>query len=257
MGMLDRIKKKHNEGFKEFVINLETTGSVGRTQIFITGVLEDPIFMSFVMKNVRTFDDFLELDSDEIEVVLTSQEQMMTVFAKCLFGETEAKIMTLESSIPRLISRLRDELSYIKEVSSAEKEGAKYHILKVARKFQMEDKIHGFGWKLPPPDVYYSKQVKDGHCQICFDNGVVAAEGVYLKGKRSGFWKHNYDSGKLLAEGDYIQGLKTGEWVFYYSNGKLKSQGKYKEDLKHGAWKEWDRSGNCSEVEYHEAVKQT
>ena len=253
--MLDRIKKRQIEGFKEFVINMETTGTLTRGQIFTAGVLEDPIYMSYVMKNIRTFNDFLQLDSDDIDTVLTGQEQTMTLFAKCMFGTDEKTLMALESTIPRLLSKFKDELSYLKDVPLKEQEGAKFYIMKIVRKLQMEEKILGFTWKLPPQDVYYPKHYKDGQAKILFENNVVAAEGNYLKGRRIGFWRHNYDRGNILAEGDYSDGLKTGVWVFYYSNGDLKSQGKYKVDLKHGTWKEWDRNGVMTEVEYNEGVK--
>lgn len=253
--MLDRIKKRQNDGFKEFVINMETTAALTRGQIFTAGVLEDPIFMSYVMKNIRSFDQFMELDSDDIEIVLTSQDQIMTLFAKCLFGSGDDKIMAYESVIPRLMSKLKDELSYLKEVTPQERDGARFYLMKVARKLQMEEKIQGFSWKLPPQDVYYPKTFKDGATKIYFESGVVAAEGSYAKGRRMGSWRHNYDVGNVLAEGDYIDGLKTGVWVFYYSNGNIKAQGKYRADLKHGLWKEWDRTGVMSEVEYLEGVR--
>ena len=255
MGMLDRIKKRQIDGFKEFVINMETTGFQSRAQIFTAGVLEDPVFMNYVMKNLKTFDDFLELDSDDIEAVLTSQEQVMTLFAKCLYDSGPSQLSKMESTIPRFVSKLKDEISYLKDVPVPEREGAKFYILKLVRKFQMEEKIQGFRWSLPPQDLFYPKQYKDGDQKIYFENGVLAAQGGYLKGKRTGFWKHNYDTGKLLAEGDYSDGFKSGTWVFYYSNGNLKAQGKYKLDLKHGRWKEWDRNGNQSEVEYQEGVR--
>jgi hypothetical protein len=255
MGMLDRIKKRQIDGFKEFVINMETTGAQTRGQIFTAGVLEDPIFMSYVMKNIRTFDDFLQINSDDIDTVLTTQEQILGIFAKCIFGNDQGKIMDLESVLPRLMSKIKDELSYLKEVTPAEREGAKFYIMKVARKLQTEEMIHGFQWKLPPQDVFYPKQYKDGEVKIHFESGVVAAEGDYQRGKRMGAWRHNYDVGNILAEGDYSDGLKSGVWVFYYNNGNLKSQGKYKSDLKHGLWKEWDRNGVMSEVEYADGVK--
>lgn len=252
--MLERIKRKQNEGFKDFVINMETTATTTRQQIFTAGVLEDPIFMSYVMKNLRTFDDFLKLDSEDIDSVITSQDQIMSLFAKCLFGETE-KLQALESTIPRIFSKLKDEISYLKEVTPQEREGAKYYIMKLVRKFQVEERINGFSWKLPPQDVYYPKNFKDGQVKIHFENGTVAAEGLYLKAKRMGPWRHNYETGNVLAEGDYTDGLKSGTWVFYYSNGNIKSQGKYRSDLKHGVWKDWDRSGVMTETEYYEGVK--
>lgn len=255
--MLDRIKKRQFAGFKEFVQNMEITGGLTRQQIFMAGVLEDPIFMSYVMKNIRTFDDFLNLSSDDIDTVLMLQEQMMGIFAKCMFGLSEEKILSLESVIPRHMSKFKDELSYIKEVSSSEKESARYYIVKTARKLQMDERIQGFTWSLPPMDLFYPKTFKEGKNQIFFESGVLAAEGEIVKGRRSGFWKHFYDSGKLLAEGEYLDGLKTGVWVFYFGNGSIKSQGKYRQDLRQGLWKEWDRSGIESENEYDEGIKKT
>lgn len=253
--MLDRIKKRQFDGFKEFVQNMETTGGVTRGHIFTAGVLEDPVFMNYVMRNIRTFEDFMQLPSDEIEMVLTAQEQIMGIFAKALFGAEESKIMALESSIPRLMSKLRDELSYIKEVTPQEKVAAQYYVLKLARKFQMEERISGFQWNLPPMDLFYPKTFKDGRAKIEFENGVLAAEGDYLKNRRVGHWRHNYDTGKILAEGEYNDGLKSGVWVFYYGHGGLKAQGRYYNDLKNGLWKEWDRNGTMTEVEYKEGVR--
>lgn len=253
--MLDRIKKRQFDGFKEFVQNMETTGSTTRGHIFTAGVLEDPVFMSYVMKNIRTIDDFLNLSGDDIETVLASQEQMMGIFAKSIFGSADSKIMLLESSIPRLMSKLKDELSYLKEVTPQEKTAAQYYVLKHARKFQNEEKIQGFTWDLPPMDLFYPKTNKDGPGKILFENGVLAAEGEYLKNRRVGPWRHNYDTGKILAEGEYNDGLKSGVWVFYYGHGGLKAQGRYYNDVRNGIWKEWDRNGVMIEVEYKEGVR--
>ena len=253
--MLDRIKRRHFEGFKEFVLNMETTGSTTRQQILMAGILEDPVFMTYVMKNVRTFDDFLNLPSDEMDKVLMHQDQLMGVFAKCIFGMPDEKIMALEGMIPKFFGRIKDELSYLKEVTPGEKEGAKYYILKIVRKLQMSEAINGFRWDHPPQELFHPKVWKDGKAQIYFESGVLAAEGEIAKGKRNSFWKHHYDTGKLLAEGEYVDGLKTGVWVFYYGNGNIKSQGRYRQDLKQGKWKDWDRNGSMSETEYNEGVK--
>lgn len=253
--MLDRIKRRHFDGFKEFVLNMETTGSTTRQQILMAGILEDPVFMSYVMRNVRTFDDFLNLPSDEMDTVLMHQEQLLGVFAKCIFGFSEEKITEISANLPRFTSKIRDELSYLKEVNAGEKEGARYYILKIVRKLQMSENINGFRWNLPPQDLFHPKVPKEGKNQIFFESGVLAAEGDVSKGKRTSFWKHFYDSGKLLAEGEYMDGLKAGVWVFYYGNGNIKAQGRYRLDLKQGRWKEWDRNGSLTEVEYHEGVK--
>lgn len=255
MGMLDRIKKRHFEGFKEFVLNMETTGPVKRQQILMAGILEDPIFMSYVMKNVKTFDDFLNLPTDEIDTVISNQEQLIGVLAKCLAGMPTDKISEFSNSLPKFSAKLRDELSYLKEITPSENEGAKYYILKVVRKLQMLESIHGFKWELPPQELFHAKVPKDGRSKLYFETGVLAAEGDIYRGKRNGIWKHYYDSGKIMAEGEYTDGLKSSVWAFYYGSGKLKLQGRYHADLKSGLWKEWDRLEVLTESEYNEGVK--
>jgi hypothetical protein len=160
MGMLDRIKKRQLDGFKEFVLNMETTTASSRQHILMTGILEDPVFMTHVMKNVRTFDDFLNLPIDEIDLVLRSQEQIMGVFAKCVHGLESDTIGMLEGMIPKYISKLKDELSYLKEVSPSEKEGAKYFILKAIRKLQMQESIQVFSGTFLLKNHFIRKSLK-------------------------------------------------------------------------------------------------
>lgn len=253
--MLDRIKKKQIDGFKEFVINMETTAIEKRVQIFTTGVLEDPLYMNYVMRNIRTFQDLLKLGSDDLDKLILSQEQILTLFAKSLHSSKELELFSMEENLPHLTSRFRDELSYIKEISSKEQDGARIYILKLARKLQLEEKINGFPWILPPQDVYYPKTFKDGPLKIFFENQSIAMEGEIKKGRRSGGWKHYYDNGKLLAEGDYLEGVKAGEWKFYFGNGEIKSEGKYKDDSRNGKWLEWDRNGKCTEVNYVDGIR--
>lgn len=254
MGMLERIKKKQLEGFREFVMNLETTSLQSRGQIFTSGVLEDPMYMSWVMKNIRTFDDFMKLPSDEIEKVLASQENILNVFVRAL-DDGQASGSILEGIIPKLMSKIRDELEYAKDVSPDAKISARSHIMKVARKLQSTEEIMGFRWQLPPMEVFYAKTYRDGLTEICFDSGVMAAKGMMEKNKRLGPWVHYYDNGRMLAQGDYLEGLKEGNWIFYYSNGKERAKGKYFADQRHGLWKEWDREGVIAEVEYKDGVK--
>lgn len=251
--MLERIKKKQLEGFREFVMNLETTSLQSRGQIFTSGVLEDPMYMSWVMKNIRTFEDFMKLPADEIEKVLSSQESMVNVFVRAL--DDNSPLQSLETVVPKLMSKIRDEKEYVKDVAPDAKISARSHIMKVARKLQSTEIIMGFRWQLPPMEVFYPKTFKDGLTEICFDSGVMAAKGMMEKNKRIGPWVHYYDNGRMLAQGDYLEGLKEGNWIFYYSNGKERAQGKYFVDQRHGMWKEWDREGVVAEVEYKEGVR--
>ena len=254
MGMLERIRKKQLEGFREFVISLETTSIASRGQIFTSGLLEDPMYMSWVMKNIRTFEDFMKLPADEIEKVLTSQENIINIFVKTI--EDRAVGMSfIEATIPKLISKVKDEWDYLTDVTPDQRMSARSHIMKVTRKLQVSEAIIGFRWQLPPMDIFYPRVYKDGLTEICFDSGVMAAKGMIEKNHRVGQWVHYYDNGRILAQGGYLHGLKEGEWVFFYSNGKYRAQGKYFADQRHGIWKEWDREGNVTETEYNEGVR--
>jgi hypothetical protein len=255
MGMLERIKRKQIDGFKDFVQNLEITTGTTKHQIFTTGVLEDPLYMSWVMKNLKTYEDFINLGSGDINTVIASQERIVNVFAKCVWGEEEEKITALESVIPKYMSQLRDELSYLKSVTAAEKEGAKYFMVKATRKLMSEDLLNGFRWSLPPMDVYYPRTFKPGQTELHYESGAIAAKGLIDGGRRMGQWQHFYETGQILAYGDYYDGLKVGEWTFNYSSGKVKAQGKFVSDEKHGQWKEWDRNGELHEVVYSQGTK--
>jgi hypothetical protein len=211
--------------------------------------------MEYVIKNIKTFDDLLKLEIQEIEAVLSSNEQVVPVFVKCFPSSHKDKIISLAGLIPRFQSKLKDELSYLGELSPQEIEGSRFYILKILRKLQHQGLISGFRWELPPEDIYFSKQFSDGIHNVFFLSGNLACSGEYLKGKRISFWKHNYDNGLLYAEGNYNEGLKTGVWNLYYTNGNKKASGKYRDDLKHGCWKEWDRHGVESEVEYDQGKK--
>lgn len=213
--------------------------------------------MGHVLKNVRTFDDIVNLPSDDIDAVLNLQDTMITIFAKALVGSTPEKLASLQLTIPKWTSPIKDELSFLTDTTAHDQEAAKFYILKALRKLQNQETIGGFRWSLPPQEVFSQKVYPDGKCQIHFENGVLAAEGEFIKNQRLGFWRHFYETGRLLAEGDYSEGLKSGMWIFYHGNGLHKSQGKYKADLKQGFWKEWDRNGNVEEVEYHEGTRKT
>ncbi len=253
--MLERIKRKQIDGFKDFVQNLEITAGTVKHQIFTTGVLEDPLYISWVMKNLKTYDDFIHLGSGDISSVMASQDRVINVFAKCIWGEGEEKVTAMESIIPKYMSQLRDELSYLQSVTPAEKEGAKYFMVKATRKLMGEDLIIGFRWDLPPMDVYYPRTFKPGLAEMFYESGTVAANGMIEGGRRMGQWQHYYETGQILAYGDYYDGLKVGEWTFNYSSGKVKAQGKYVSDEKHGHWKEWDRNGEMQDVVYNQGVK--
>lgn len=253
--MLDRIKRRLLDGFKDFVLNMETTGLWKRQQIIITGILEDPNYMFWIMKNIKSLPNILELNSEDIETVLKSQPQTAGVLARAIYSLALEKRDTFVNSLPKSSSLIRDELSYLNDVPHSEQEGAVFFLLKAIRKLQEEELIHGFGWRLPPMEIFYPKQYEDGPVKILFETGVLAAEGEILNNRRTGAWTHYYDSGKVLARGHYSQGMKDGSWEFFFGNGKPKSQGMYFNDNRSGVWKEWNRQDECVEMIFRDGVR--
>lgn len=253
--MLERIKKRFLDGFKDFVLNMETTGLWKRQQIIITGILEDPIYMSWIMKNIKSLPNILELNSEDVETVLKTQPQAAGVLARALFSLPVNQRDAFVNSLPKSASLLQDEISYLSEVSPSEQEGAVFFLLKIIRKLQEEELIIGFGWRLPPMDIFYPKQYEDGPLKIFFESGILAAEGVMSSNRRTGAWTHYYDSGKILARGHYSGGMKEGNWEFFFGNGKPKSQGMYFNDNKSGIWKEWNRQDECVEMIFRDGVR--
>lgn len=256
MPMLERIKKKQLDGFKEFVESMEVTAPGQRSYIMLNGILEDPRFMSWVTKNLRSFKDFLELPTDEIEHVTSSNESVLKMVAKALEARDPSSVQEFAPMFPKTFGKLRDELGLLNDVPAAERESARFFLLKTVRRLQRQESIQGFRWQLPPQDIFVEKpSVKEGVVQIFFEDGTLAAEGEVLKGKRIGKWHHFYDNGKLLGEGEYFEGLKTGAWSFYFGNGQPRAQGKYKEDVRQGEWQEWSRDGGTRVVKWKDGKK--
>ncbi len=252
--MLTRIKKKQYEGFKDFVESLETTVLSGRYNIIVSGILEDPSFMQWVTRNMKSFEHFLEFTSDDIEQVMRSNDSMIIMLARAMKNLDWEKY---SPNFSRFLGKLKDEMSYLPEVSAGEQEKAQFFILKAARKMQRQEQIQGFTWELPPQDIFHSLPLpREGVAQLKFIDGTVAAEGEALKGKKIGLWKHFYETKKILAQGSYQEDLKEGQWTFYYGNGEKRSEGRFINDSRHGEWKEWSREGELSLSEWIDGKRQ-
>lgn len=244
MAMLTRIKKKQWEGLKDFVESLEVTPGHQRQQILLNGILEDPLYMRWVTKNLRTFEDFLSLPNDQLEALLRTGEALLTVVAKAMPAEKAAAPAALAEKFGRFFPKLQEELSFLPSLRAEEREAAQFFVLKTVRRLQREEHIRGFDWSLPPQQLFSAEaSVRDGVDTVAFEDGTVAAQGERLKGQRIGKWRHYYDHGRLLAEGNYLQGLKTGVWVFFYGSGEKRAQGSYLDDQRHGDWVDWNRDG--------------
>lgn len=107
----------------------------------------------------------------------------------------------------------------------------------------------------------------DGSFKALRKPGVVAFEGLYLQGEKTGHWRHYHAQGWLESEGDYKSGRQQGLWITYESQGsrrreeifmngklhglfrayhfnsKVKEEGQYIQGKKDGHWREWYYSG--------------
>ncbi len=58
MDILSKHKKNNSEGFKNFVVHLEAMHIQTRKNIIQTSLLEDPVYMHWILKNIVTFNIF-------------------------------------------------------------------------------------------------------------------------------------------------------------------------------------------------------
>lgn len=259
MAMLTRLKRRELEGFKEFVCNLETTPESRRKEILQLAALEDPIYTSWVIKNLAHVNDILKLSSNQIDKILKTIPNGLNAFAKAFYN-TEQIAYIKEQVLSRyMLAEFEEFLLAVHNLKKAEQEGAQFLILKVVRELQRKEEIEGPYWSLPPIDLMNEEKMKvfNGDFEIKFDNGTIAAKGSILKSQRHGIWEHFFENNRLMARGFYRVGLKNGTWEFWYLNGKVKAKGPFKDDNKHGEWHEFDLAGVETIVHYEDGKKLT
>ncbi|MFZ4714804.1 MAG: toxin-antitoxin system YwqK family antitoxin [Bacteriovoracaceae bacterium] len=257
MGILSRIKRRELEGFKEFVTSLETTTESRRKEIIQIATLEDPIYMSWVLKNISSAKEIIKLSSDQIEKILKALPNGVFVLAKAFYNQPEIEYIKTQVLSRYMLSEFEECLQKVKGLKKAEHEGCQFLIMKMARDLQAKEDIYGPFWFLPPVELMKEDKMKSftGLTEIKFENGTLAAKGPIVKNLRDGEWEHFFDNGKLMAKGDYDQGQKIGPWSFWYVNGNIKSTGIFKNDSKHGVWKEFDQEGKESSCNYEEGKR--
>jgi len=132
---------------------------------------------------------------------------------------------------------------------------------------------------------FYAEGEREGIFTEYTEDGILMAEGHYVKGSKEGDWietvhgyieqgsyldnvpdgqwKYYYTTDTLYFEGLFIDGNADGFHIWYYRNGNPMVQGRYIMGLKEGDWKYYNESGDLSlritfkdgiEVEYN-AVK--
>ena len=62
---------------------------------------------------------------------------------------------------------------------------------------------------------------KQGEYAFYYENGNLAAEGIFEKDLTNDHWTVYFENGKKKEKGTYFMGQKSGLWKFYDEKGKL------------------------------------
>ena len=82
MGILERIKKKGEKGFKGLVKTIETAPHDKQKEIILAGNLDDAPYMKWVEKNLLSLKKILTLTANEIQLITESVPNAEQVFPK-------------------------------------------------------------------------------------------------------------------------------------------------------------------------------
>ena len=253
MDILTRHKKKGEEGFKKFVFHLEQTSETKLRDITQIALLEDPVYMKWVISNIIDFKYIMTLTDDEFTKIFNELPNGLQIFVFAFMkSPLEKKFMDdkLDMKIKR---QIQDEMEYLKEITPAQQYSSRLTLLTTMRKLQESYSITPFKWKLPPSNIIKGDHIKvptRGLFSLEYEDGTMALKGEYESKLRNGIWEHFYPNAQLMAKGAYTHGEKTGDWIFYYTNGETKSKGLYVENLKSGQWEEFSRQGEMTPVLY-------
>lgn len=249
--MLDRHKKLGVEGFKNFVRNIETTPKSKRDNVVDLSFVEDPIYVSYALKNILTIERVLELSLDDLKLFVGESEDNLLVFIKAfartkVFPEVEENILSKIASK----SQVADLVGFAKKTNTPPGE-LQAILIKLLRNMIDQDKLKNFPWVFPDASSLNLGRLngKTGPYSKRYETGKVALVGSLVRGKRNGIWDIFHENGKLFAEGQYDNGIKTGFWTFFHPDGGRKAYGNFSRDTKQGKWKLWDLNGVLIEPE--------
>ena len=85
--------------------------------------------------------------------------------------------------------------------------------------------------------LYYDEKGENVRARLFYDNGTLAAEGLYYLTAKDSIWNYYsyYDQSLALKE-SYAKGRKEGPMLYYYDNGNISEMLEWKNDVKHGNW---------------------
>jgi len=123
--------------------------------------------------------------------------------------------------------------------------------------------------------VNFKNDTIEGLAQEYTVDSILLAEGYYVSGLKSDFWKFFYNNGNIKEQGYFYDGYKSEWWQSFeangnlnveasysrneisgymkkYSQGILSEEGKLYNGIRKGMWKSYDETGKLKRLVEHE-----
>lgn len=253
MNILDKYKKNHDIGFKEFVKYLDTIPPNEMKELVGNCVFEDPVYIKWALENKLGFKSFIMLGKEDVLKVFHALKDPDITFLRALKNHSEENVF-INANLPSLILNNYRENRETTQITVALQEDSRAKIMKIVYDLMEAGTLSQFHWKLPSAEVLAgASHVIDKFRKFkqYYEGGALALVGqVDDKEKRVGQWSNFFPNGSLQTEGNYTEGKKQEEWRIYDLNGNLKSVGHYKNNLKHGEWKVFDNENDFKIINY-------
>ncbi len=258
MRILSKHQKKGIEGFMKYVTFLESTAPEKVKEIISAGVLEDPVYLKWVMANMINFDYVMTLEEDDISMLAKSINNPIKTFVYAFYKNKNEDTFINNKLGDKLQREYKDEREYTSEVKLSQQGTSQRIILETIRRLQREMNIQKYEWKIPDDKILtgHNYAITADEYEMDYDDGTPALRGSVERKLRTGEWQHFYPNGCLMAKGTYVDDEREGMWVFYYAVGKMKATGIFTESLKDGEWVEYDIDGNATTAIYNRGRKQ-
>ena len=85
MRILSKHQRKGEDGFIDYVAFLESLAPQKAKEIISVGVLEDPVYIKWIMANMITFDYVASMGDDDIEIVARTLNSPTKTFLYALY----------------------------------------------------------------------------------------------------------------------------------------------------------------------------
>lgn len=93
----------------------------------------------------------------------------------------------------------------------------------------------------------FKEDGKEASTKIFYNNGTLAAEGIYFEQQKHGEWKYySYYSLKIIYSENYFHGEKHGVSTVYYPNGNVSEILTFQNSKEDGNWIQYFENGRIS-----------